>query len=120
MDAYPEDYVAHNLPLILLSGLGSEPESSVEFESSKYPLLQENGIQIFSDFPFLTSSVADELKKVLLDGDASTAPWNSTNIGGGQGGIGFRIRQAGRVGGLINPRKMNNVPYQHARGQWKR
>ena|SRR5438034_8963810 len=100
MDEYPSDYVVHNLPLILISGLGSEPETQKPIEPGdlEYPLLRENGIQIFSDIPALTGSVANQLLDVLLREDASGAPWNSRSDGERAGGIGFRVKRVGRVG----------------------
>jgi hypothetical protein len=100
MDAYPSDYIVHNLPLILLSGLGSDPEAlgPSKPDDLQYPRLRENGVQIFSDIPALTGSAADQLLDALLNEDASEAPWNSRSDGGGAGGIGFRVKRVGRVG----------------------
>ncbi|RAL09297.1 uncharacterized protein BO97DRAFT_375046 [Aspergillus homomorphus CBS 101889] len=71
MDAYPEDYVTHNLPFILLSGLEPEPEEELEIVRTDYPLLHEKGAKVYSDFPPLSGSVAEELRRVLLEEDAS-------------------------------------------------
>lgn len=104
MDAYPEDYIVQNLPLILLSGL--EAESNDESESvngnAKYPLLREKGIEISSDFPPLSGDVAEELRGVLLEEDASQAPWNFRNdVHGKSTGVGVKIKSVGRVGRQI-------------------
>lgn len=99
MDAYPEDYVAHNLPLVLLSGLGPDTDSLSEDGHGNLNSLSEgNGIRIFSDFPNLTDSTAEELLQVLLDEDGSGAPWNARHNAGKAGGIGFRVKKVGRVG----------------------
>ncbi|KAJ6190140.1 hypothetical protein N7519_000161 [Penicillium mononematosum] len=76
MDAYPEDYVNHNLPLVLLSGLEADPEKEPGTPSD-YPLLSEKGTHIFSDFPPLSGAVAEELRSLLLEEDSSQAPWKS-------------------------------------------
>lgn len=99
MDAYPENYVNHNLPLILLSGLeadtGNEAGSALD-----YPLLAENGHKIFSDFPPLSGAVAEELRAVLLEEDGSQMPWRVrySSIGNPSSPhIGYRIKSIGRV-----------------------
>lgn len=99
MDAYPDDYVNHNLPLVLLSGLEAGPEDNNE-TLPKYPLLAERGHHIFSDFPPLSGAVAEELRQVLLAEDGSQMPWKAGhNPNGNQSGsrIGYRIKSTGRV-----------------------
>ena len=99
MDAYPEDYVNHNLPLVLLSGLEADPEN-VSGTSSDYPLLSEKGTHIFSDFPPLSGAVAEELRSLLLKEDSSQAPWKSRVTVSGNttiANIGYRIKSSGRV-----------------------
>ncbi|KAL1956987.1 hypothetical protein VTO42DRAFT_6476 [Malbranchea cinnamomea] len=109
MDDYPSDYVDHNLPLILLSGLGPDPEKqespSSDPAAAQYPLFQENAIQIFSDFPLLTDPTARAVLDELLAHDASNTPWT------GKGkekaaGTRFRIKRVGRTYNLP-PRKAN-------------
>ncbi|KAL4946214.1 hypothetical protein BDV06DRAFT_182976 [Aspergillus oleicola] len=72
MDAYPQPYVANNLPFILLCGLETDGgQSKLEADETAYPLLKENGTLIESDFPPLDGSVAEELRGVFLREDAS-------------------------------------------------
>lgn len=97
MDAYPEDYVAHNLPLVVLSGLGPDTYSSSE-DGNEGPSFEGSRVRIFSDFPNLIDSTAEELLQLLLDEDASGAPWNAQYNAGKAAGIGFRVKKAGRVG----------------------
>lgn len=98
MDAYPEDYVTHNLPFILLSGLDADVEDETEPSGVQYPLIHEKGTKISSDFPPLSGPVAEELRRILLEEDASEAPWNSRNDIERSGRIGFRLKSVGRVG----------------------
>lgn len=104
MDDYPHDYVAHNLPLIFLSGLGPEPETqdcpplNAQPDLEPYPLLKENAIQIFSDFPLLTDSAATTILDALLSQDASGTLWNSENEKEMPSGTRLRIKRVGRVG----------------------
>lgn len=97
MDAYPEDYVAHNLPFVLLSGL--ETETKDEPESVDYPLLREKGPKIYSDFPPVSGMTAEELRRALLDEDASQVPWNSRDeMDVSPLGVGYKVKSIGRVG----------------------
>ncbi|KAJ5086356.1 hypothetical protein NUU61_007663 [Penicillium alfredii] len=108
MDAYPEDYVNHNLPLVLLSGLEAEDEGNPEV-SINYPLIQEKGPKIFSDFPPLGGAVAEDLRRALLEQDGSQMPWKSrVNINGNPSAsnIRFKIKSIGRSYRLP-PRKSN-------------
>lgn len=95
MDAYPVDYIAHNLPLIFLCGLGS---SDLEPESLSYPLLAENGYSLNLDLPLVETPAAENLLKILLEADGSDGPWNSRNDAGRAGGVGFKMKTVGRVG----------------------
>jgi hypothetical protein len=99
MEAYPKDYVEHNLPLIVLSGLPPQSDPSKEApEQSRNPLL-EGGFRIRTDAAPLTGSAAESLLRAFLAGDSSDAPWNNraTPVKGENGGI-FRIKSVGRVG----------------------
>ncbi|KAJ5859825.1 hypothetical protein N7534_005102 [Penicillium rubens] len=98
MDAYPEDYVNHNLPLVLLSGLEADTENEPGTPSD-YPLLSEKGTHIFSDFPPLSGAVAEELRSLLLEEDSSQSPWKSRVTVSGNttiANIGYRIKSSGR------------------------
>jgi hypothetical protein len=96
MDAYPPDYLAHNLPLILVSGLANpvDDESSVNIDD---PLLQTNGTEVDSDFPLLDGRLADDLQTAFLEQDASNAPWSASPHTGRPNGTGLRIKSIGRV-----------------------
>lgn len=101
MDAYPEDYVNHNLPFVLLSGLEASSEDDA-ITSAKYPLLSEKGAVIFSELSPVSGAVAEELRSVLLDEDGSRMPWKSRpsleDNNSSAAGIGFKIKSIGRVG----------------------
>jgi len=100
MDAYPEDYVNHNLPLVLLSGLEADAGDN-SGAGSDYPLLSERGTHIFSDFPPLSGGVAEELRSLLLQEDGTQMPWKSrVNMGRNTttANVAYRIKSSGRVG----------------------
>ncbi len=99
MDAYPPDYVSHNLPLVVLSGLGSAGSRSQHAsQRASYPLLHEKGYRITSDIPPVTGPSAEQLLRTFLDADASKGPWNGRYEKGRMGTIGFRVKDVGRVG----------------------
>lgn len=98
MDGYPEDYVTHNLPFVLLSGLDAGADDGAQPSGVQHPLLHEKGTKIYSDFPSLSGPVAEELRRIFLEEDASEAPWNSRNDFERSGRIGFRLKSVGRVG----------------------
>jgi hypothetical protein len=100
MEGYPADYVAHNLPFVILFGLGTNDiETQNEYEKD-YPLLREKGIYISSDLPNVTGPVAEELRTSFHEFDARNASWNSRPGKGKMGTMGFTYRSVGRVGNL--------------------
>ncbi|KAJ6150808.1 hypothetical protein N7470_007402 [Penicillium chermesinum] len=108
MDAYPEDYVNHNLPLVLLSGLEASTETPSE-AGAEYPLLVEKGPKVFSDFPLLSGAVAENLRTVLLEEDASQKSWKPVSGSNGPASpsyVGVKVKNVGRSYQLP-PRKAN-------------
>ena len=77
MDAYPAEYLQHNLPYIVLSGLGEAPqEDGKSLGSSTSPLLLDDAPHIFSDLPPVTSEVAQQLRECFLKANADVAAWD--------------------------------------------
>lgn len=98
MDAYPEDYVVNNLPFILLSGLDATTEDDLEPKQAEFPLLREKGLRIYSDFPPLSGPTAKELRDVLVEEDASAAPWEPPeDLNTDSSQISYKIKSVGRV-----------------------
>ena len=96
MDAYPPEYVAHNLPLVVLSGLGDK--SKLRNIQRTHRLLQGSGTPIDSEIPTVTGECAERLLQEFLKADASDAPWNSRPVKSRGNLTGFRVRAVGRVG----------------------
>ncbi|MCJ1284797.1 hypothetical protein MMC26_004133 [Xylographa opegraphella] len=97
MDGYPAHYVSHNLPLVILFGLGStdpKPRDNIE---EQYPLLQEKGIYISSDLPSVTGSAGQELLDCFHSFDAKDAAWNNRPGKAKMGAMGFTYRNVGRA-----------------------
>lgn len=98
MDGYPAHYVSHNLPFVILFGLGSTDPKPRDLIEDEYPLLQEKGIYISSDLPNVTGPAAEELQSCFHDFDAKDAAWNNRPGKGKMGTTGFTYRHVGRVG----------------------
>ncbi|KAL7274169.1 hypothetical protein RUND412_002951 [Rhizina undulata] len=101
MDAYPAEFVTHEAPLLLLSGL-APPEKCCE--TSDYPLL-ENGTLVACGLPSITiAKTADQLLEAFLKRDVSGI-WNRNESRGVKGvHSAFRIRSVGR-NYILPPRK---------------
>lgn len=97
MEAYPHDYVVHNLPLVLLSGLESTTvETSIGEKSQAY--LGDGGFRIRADLPPVQHPLKDDLRATLLSYDRSDAPWQSHPSDKTEQPHAFKIRSVGRVG----------------------
>lgn len=98
MDAYPPDYIFHNLPLVILSGLGSADNRPQHGSIASYPLLDEKGLRITSALLPVTGSSAEQLLRTFLEADASKGCWNGRSDREKTGTMGFRVKEVGRVG----------------------
>jgi hypothetical protein len=98
MEAYPPKYVQHNLPFIVLSGLGASPELAPP--PPVQDVLPGRAVTtISSEIPPVTSKYAEPLLQDFLSADATNAPWNGRATSRKELSHGFRIRAVGRVGG---------------------
>lgn len=97
MEDYPPDYVQHNLPLIVLSGLGAAKE--LDPPAPVQQILPGRAVTtINSEIPQITGQRADDLLRAFVDADGTHAPWNGRAFTGKGVQYGFRIRSIGRVG----------------------
>lgn len=85
MDGYPPAFVAHNVPLVVISGLGSTHDQV---------RAHENGIRISSELPLVESEDAEALLKHFKTGDASDLAWNGREHSGRNK---LRVKSVGRV-----------------------
>jgi trafficking protein particle complex subunit 11 len=95
MDAYPPEYTEHNLPLIVLSGLGATHEE--EELNPSHSLLNEGGFPINGHLPLVTGERAEHLLNDFLQADGTDSPWNARAARGNNGLMGFRVKSIGRV-----------------------
>lgn len=97
MDAYPTDYVFHNLPLVLLSGIEAQHDLQ-PLAPVQHVLPGKRCTTVNSDIPLLTTDRGKQLLQEFLNVDGSDAPWNGRPESRKGSLIGFRFRTAGRVG----------------------
>ncbi|EGP91847.1 uncharacterized protein MYCGRDRAFT_67605 [Zymoseptoria tritici IPO323] len=91
MEAYPSGYVQHNLPLVLLSGLGQRGDQNQP--SSKR---QESGARISTESPECQSERAKQLLEEFVALDGSQSAWNPTALPGPPNNIRWKIKTIGR------------------------
>ena len=96
MDGYPKHYTSLNVPLIVLSGLGTATAN--DGAEIRYPLFQEKGVRISSESPSVSGPEVDELSACFKDFDARDAAWNHRPSKGKMGTMSFTYRYVGRVG----------------------
>ena len=97
MDRFPQDYVFHNLPLLLLSGLNTRSTGEPDPSGKTHDFLHEGGFRIRVDVPLVEGPTAEQLLDRFRDQDASTVPWHSQSFASRNGRV-FKIGCVGRVG----------------------
>lgn len=90
MDAFGTDYIAHNTPLLFVSGLRPSDDSHVTGGGHHS---QEGGFRVKTDLPLIDTELATVVRDALSSHDGSTASWGSTSA---QARL-FTIRNVGRV-----------------------
>ena len=97
MDRFPPDFVIHNLPLLLLSGLGTGTQTEPDPSGKSHNYLHEGGFRIRVDAPILQGSLAEQLLHSFCEQDASNIPWHGKSFNTNGGRV-FKISCIGRVG----------------------
>lgn len=97
MNRFPNDYVLHNLPLLLLSGLNTSSQPELEPAGRAHEFLHEGGFRIKVDVPAVQGPLAEQLLHAFREQDASSIPWHSQSLSA-RNGRAFKILSVGRVG----------------------
>jgi hypothetical protein len=97
MDRFPQDYVLHNLPLLVLSGLNTRSPNEPDPLGKPNGFLHEGGFRIKTDAPAVSGPLAEQLLLSFEDQDASNIPWHSQSFASRNGRV-FKIATVGRVG----------------------
>lgn len=90
MDGYAPEYVTHNLPLLVISGLGHTPPLNSPEASRDWG----TGAQITSEVPPVQSEDASVLLKHFKASDGGNLAWNGREHNGRNK---FRVRVTRRV-----------------------
>lgn len=85
MDGYSPAYVAHNIPYLVVSGLGVHAKEAPR---------KDGGVRISSDILPLESEDANALLKHFKDSDGTNLAWNGREHSGRNR---FRVKTIGRV-----------------------
>lgn len=94
MEAYPPEYVAHNLPLVVLSGLSPTQELGSKDEHRE---IFGTGTVISSELPPVDNELGQHLLQDFLSGDGAALAWNSEGARSRNNLIGFKFKVIGRV-----------------------
>jgi hypothetical protein len=95
-DGYPPDYIAHNLPLIVLSGLS--PAQPLVDDTDFPEVYEGRGTELTSESPPVEGERAEQLLQEFYHCTKTDDQWNSKPVQGRSGLLGFRFRAVGRVG----------------------
>jgi hypothetical protein len=93
MEAYPLHYTAHNLPLILLSGLCPTPEGAGDLDTPRGPLVK-------AQLPLVQSERREQILQEFLSAEGSDQQWSSRSTRSRNGQtplVGYKFRAVGRV-----------------------
>lgn len=89
MDDLPTQYTEHNLPLLVLSGLGHDGDLGVQSNS---------GTRLVIQTPECEGERASNLRQQFVARDGSLSAWNASTLPGPVGSMKYRMQPIGRVG----------------------
>ncbi|QDS74405.1 hypothetical protein FKW77_005731 [Venturia effusa] len=93
-EGYPDDYVSHNLPLIVLSGLAESPPPN---DTTRFPPVYDGpGTEIESELPLVSDKRAGLLLAEFQSCEKTDDDWSSRPIRGKSTILGFKFRAVGR------------------------
>lgn len=95
MDAYPQEYIAHNQPLVILSGFEHVQETCGN-DAENY--FEHGGVKIGSELPPISGHLAEQLRSEFLKADGSDLPWNGEGHTATPDLLRFKLLSSGRVG----------------------
>ena len=93
-EGYPPEYVAHNTPFIVLSGLESADDSRRASLPQQY---RDGAIKIHSDVPVIAPDRAKELVAAFRAFERKDDQWDANPVAEGTELMGFRFKVIGRV-----------------------
>jgi hypothetical protein len=102
MEDLPEEYTQHNLPLVLLSGLGLG-DGVLQDPNAK----QSNGTRLLINTPECVGEKVPQLLDQFVKRDGRFSAWNAGTLPGPGGFIRYHMKPIGRVNmpsywGIVN------------------
>lgn len=94
MEAYPIEYITHNLPLIALSGLGGALDGPDDHRADGK---HGHGVKVSADLPPLEDVKATAIREEFLKADGASLPWNGVGHPDRPDVIGYAMRCVDRV-----------------------
>lgn len=94
MEAYPPGFIAHNLPLVVLSGLSTPQELGGKDELRD---IFGTGTVISSDLPLVDNELGQQLRQDFLNADGGALAWNGEALKSRNNAVGFKFKVIGRV-----------------------
>lgn len=89
MDELPTEYAEHDLPLLVLSGLGHDGDSNMQNVS---------GTRLAIQTPECEGERAINLRQQFLARDGRGSAWNTSSLPGPNGSLKYNMQSVGRVG----------------------
>lgn len=90
MDGYPRGSLDHNVPFLVVSGLGTSPAKPVPVD----PELRERGILVRSELSAVDTREAKILLRFIQEADATDLPWQPRDD---PKKFKFKVKTVGRV-----------------------
>ncbi|KAI0407169.1 Gryzun, putative trafficking through golgi-domain-containing protein [Xylaria palmicola] len=101
MDGYPPGSLDHNVPFLVVSGLGPHPSKPPPAAAE----LKEGGILVRSELPAIDTRESRIILSFIQDADAASLPWKPRD---GARRYRFKIKATGRD--LLLPRRRARLP----------
>lgn len=89
MDELPTEYTEHDLPLLVLSGLGHDGDSDAQNVS---------GTRVTIQTPECEGERAVNLRQQFVARDGRGSAWNANALPGPNGSLKYHMQSIGRVG----------------------
>ena len=92
-EGYPDDYVTHNVPLVVLSGLPTNTDETLDLP----PSYRDGALKIHGELPPVTGQSAEDLVRAFQAYERKPDQWDAKPVVEGSNVMGFRFRVTGRV-----------------------
>ncbi|KIV88250.1 hypothetical protein PV10_07949 [Exophiala mesophila] len=109
MDCYPDTFVTHNLPLVVVSGLEASDEHTLDPSGKAHNFLLQGGFRVRTDAAPVSGEISKHLLQAFRDLDGSSVPWHAQALAS-RSSKPCKISYTGRVY-TLPPRKAPPPPH---------